>query len=253
MVKLCFRKLEEVSVTVTNREIVLGDSIKSVVKENSTDENINNEIELVDYPPQLVELLEKNPETYDFVAGYAEQKDIHHDIDVSGEVEKGTIPLFLQWDNRWGYEKYGDDMLALTGCGPTCLSMVRCGLSGDSQWHPLAVAQVAEQNGFYTSGAGSAWTLMSDGAGLIGLKVHKVSFDEESILYKLKRGYPIICIMGPGDFTEQGHFIVLTGVDKNGNITICDPNSRIRSEQTWELSRLMSQIRNLWAYSYIQE
>lgn len=55
--------------------------------------------------------------------------------------------------------------------------------------------------------------------------------------------------MGPGDFTTEGHFLVLTGVDENGEILLHDPNSKKRSHQSWNLERLMKQIRNLWTYS----
>ncbi|MCD8152609.1 MAG: C39 family peptidase [Clostridiales bacterium] len=37
--------------------------------------------------------------------------------------------------------------------------------------------------------------------------------------------------MGPGDFTTGGHFIVLTGIDSDGNVIVNDPNSRINSEK----------------------
>ena len=69
------------------------------------------------YPESLIELLEKNPEARDFVLDYPDYKGLQ-EIDISGEVEPGEIPLFLQWDERWGYEKYGSDFLAVTGCGP---------------------------------------------------------------------------------------------------------------------------------------
>jgi predicted double-glycine peptidase len=56
--------------------------------------------------------------------------------------------------------------------------------------------------------------------------------------------------MGPGDFTTQGHFIVLTGVDGDGKILLHDPNSRKNSEKAWEYERLAGQMKNLWKYSY---
>ncbi|MDE6517334.1 MAG: hypothetical protein K2L18_05750, partial [Acetatifactor sp.] len=102
-----------------------------------------------EYPDSLLELLELNPEAEQFVRDYFQNKDKHPEIDLSGEVEQGTIPLFLQWDERWGYETYGSDMIAITGCGPTCLSMVWCGLSGETQWDPLNTARYAEREGFY--------------------------------------------------------------------------------------------------------
>lgn len=203
-----------------------------------------------EYPESLLKLLEKNPETKDFVMNYPKNKDKHEDIDVSKEVTKGKIPLFLQWDERWGYETYGDDFLALTGCGPTCLSMVRCGLSGDSTWNPYKTARMAENGGYYVSGSGSAWDLMTQGAAELGLNYEEVIFDEEHIKSTLEEGKPIICVVGPGDFTDNGHFLVLTGVDEEGNIILNDPNSRLRSKEAWDISQLMRQIKNLWAYSY---
>lgn len=201
-----------------------------------------------EYPPSLLELLEKNPETEEFVMHYHENKDKQWEIDLSGEITKGTIPLFLQWDERWGYETYGSDFMALTGCGPTCLSMVYCGLSGESRWNPLAVAAMAQEEGFYVAGAGSAWDLMREGAEKLGLAVREIVYDETHILAALEEHIPIICVMGPGDFTTSGHFIVLTGVDEEGGVRLCDPNSKINSEKVWDIKQIIPQIKNLWGY-----
>lgn len=202
------------------------------------------------YPESLVELMERNPETKEFVRNYLKNKDKDFEIDLSEEVTEGTIPLFLQWDERWGYEKYGSDFMAITGCGPTCLSMVRCGLSGDTEWNPLKVAEMAEEQGYYVDGAGSSWDLMTEGAAELGLIANSVIYDAEHIMETLDSGTPIICIMRPGDFTTSGHFIVLTGVDEDGKVTVCDPNSRINSEKSWEVDDLIPQIKNLWSYQY---
>ena len=64
----------------------------------------------------------------------------------------------------------------------------------------------------------------------------------------MKAGNPIICIMGPGDFTDEGHFIVMTGYD-DGFVYINDPNSRANSQKAWELSSIIGQIKNLWVCS----
>ncbi|MCD8118999.1 MAG: C39 family peptidase [Lachnospiraceae bacterium] len=202
------------------------------------------------YPESLISLLERNPETEEFVVNYKNYTGTPARIDLSGEVTKGEIPLFLQWDERWGYETYGDDFLAVTGCGPTCLSMVVCGLSGETEWNPYAVACMAEEHGYYVDCAGTSWTLMSEGAESLGLEVVSVSFDASSILAALKNGIPIICSMGPGDFTTSGHFIVLTGVAEDGTVTVNDPNSRVNSEKTWDVESLMGQMKNLWGYRW---
>lgn len=201
------------------------------------------------YPESLIELLGKHPEAKEFVMGYWKNKDKEVDIDLSHEVKAGEIPLFLQWDKRWGYQIYGDDFLAVTGCGPTCLSMVICGLGGETDWTPLAVAQMADREGYYVDGIGSSWDLMVSGAEQLGLVAYSVSYDESSILTELQNGNPIICVVGPGDFTTSGHFIVLAGVDEDGNIIVRDPNSKVNSETPWSLEEIMPQIQNLWTYS----
>jgi hypothetical protein len=195
----------------------------------------------------LIDLLERNEETYDFVIDYPKNKDKEFVIDLSKEAKQDGIPLLLQWDERWGYVKYGSGMMALTGCGPTCLSMVMIGLTGDASMNPKKVAEFSEQKGYYTE-SGTSWSLMSEGAELLGLEAEELPLDEDRIKQALNTGHPIICSMGPGDFTTQGHFIVLTGVDKDGKLLLNDPNSRKNSETAWEYERLKGQIKNLWKY-----
>lgn len=201
-----------------------------------------------DYPETLINLLERNPETADFVKGYPNEHDKSHKISLHREVKKGKIPLFLQWDKRWGYEQYGSDMIAITGCGPTCLSMVVCGITGDTKWSPLKVAQFAEENGYYEAGSGSKWILMSEGASALGIRSKELPLDEHRVKLELEQGNPIICIMGPGDFTTSGHYIVLTGLGKDDRIKVNDPNSKIRSEKEWIFEDIQSQMKNLWVF-----
>lgn len=169
-----------------------------------------------EYPDSIHELYEKNKETKEFVRDYPTEHNKKHKINLKKEVTKGKIPLFLQWDERWGYETYGDDMMAITGCGPTCLSMVLCGLTGDASWSPIKVARFAMKNGYYESGSGSKWSLMKDGAIECGLMASELPLDENRIKDAIDAGNPVICIMGPGDFTTSGHYIVLCGIDENG-------------------------------------
>ncbi|MCM1244808.1 MAG: C39 family peptidase [Roseburia sp.] len=165
------------------------------------------------------------------------------------EIVPGKIPMFFQFDERWKDEKYGDGTMEFTGCGPVCLSMVLCGLNGTAEYDPVTVAKLADAGGYYTAGAGSLWTLMSEGAERFGLTVHSVIFDEEHIRTELLEERPVICIMGPGEFTTTGHFIVLCGIDEDGLVIVHDPNSEERSKRGWEIGELMPQIRNLWSYT----
>ncbi len=227
-----------------NRTVVFVEEIEDHLQELSEEKAEREEL-----PESLLELLEKNPEAREFVENYPENRDKEWNRDVSKEVTEGEIPLFLQWDERWGYETYGGDFLAVTGCGPTCLSMMICGLTGETQWNPYEVARWAEEQGYYVEGTGSAWDLMVSGAESFGLTSEEVVFDEVHILAALKSGRLVVCAMRPGDFTTGGHFLVLTGVDEKGDILLHDPNSPKKSSKSWQLSDLMPQIKNLWAIS----
>lgn len=198
------------------------------------------------YPATLVELVVKNEETLQFVLDYPELYNTPPASTI-GNITEGEIPMLLQWDHRWGYTTYGNDFLAVTGCGPTCISMVAAGLSGDSTITPHRVAQYAEANGYYVDGSGSDWSLMTSGCQQFGLSSEQLPLTESGIKQALDSGYPIICSMFPGDFTTTGHFIVLVGTD-NGQIRLHDPNSIQRSTQLWDYAVLESQIANLWKF-----
>lgn len=201
-----------------------------------------------DTPESMLELLSKNPETYDFVMGYsADYKPA--EIDIAQELEGAGIPLFLQWDSRWGYDTYGTDVLGITGCGPTCMAMVASRLLGDDSLNPRKVAEFSMKNGYYAWGSGTAWAFMSDGATELGLCSTELKLHGSTIIDELRAGRPVICAVGNGDFTTEGHFIVLTGVNADGTVNVNDPNSIIRSEKSWELDVIMKQIKNLWSFS----
>ena len=167
-------------------------------------------------------------------------------IDLSEYLGSETVPLFFQWDERWGTTIYGSDVMEVTGCGPTCLSMVLVHLLQDATYTPRYVADFAEDNKYYAKGSGSKWALIAEGGEILGLDVTELPLDENRMKKNLELGNPVICIMGPGDFTTTGHFIVLTGV-KDDKFVVNDPNSRENSERLWSYDEIQGQIKNLWA------
>lgn len=199
-----------------------------------------------DYPQSLIELLERNPETETFVLGYPFREE--GTVDLTDYETGNAVPLFLQWDPNWGYEKYGRDFLAVTGCGPTCLAMAGYYLTGDENMTPDKIAGFAQRNGYYEAGYGSSWTLISEGAEKLGLKATELPLVKKKMVNALEAGNPVILAMGPGDFTTAGHYIVLTGVE-DGKFRVNDPNSRENSQRLWSYEEIEGQIRNIWAIS----
>ncbi len=197
-----------------------------------------------DYPASLIELLERNPETEKFVLEYPTWES--GDWDLSEYAGLDTVPLFLQWDQRWGYETYGSDCIAITGCGPTCLAMAGFYITGDGEtFNPANIAGFSEDNGYYAAGYGSSWTLISEGGPKLGLDVTEIPLVKKRMTDNLEVGNPIILALGPGDFTTTGHYVVIVGLEE-GKFRIHDPNSQANSARLWSYEEIEGQIRNLW-------
>lgn len=204
------------------------------------------------YPEELLELASRKDESIDFVYNYTNyDSSSTKSISINKDYKKGEIPLFIQWDERWGYEKYGSEFLAINGCGPTALSMIVVGLTGNKEMNPKAVADFSLNNGYLVDGIGSTWTLMSEGASQLGVESRSLPLNRDIILNTLEAGQPIIATMGPGTFTETGHFLVLTGVDRDGKIIVNDSDSKERSEKTWDIEIFMNETENLWTFTAI--
>lgn len=198
------------------------------------------------YPSGIIELLERNPETEAFVLNYPVEYGKTRLVDLSEYKDCDAVPLFMQWDQRWGYIPYGQDVTGITGCGPVCLSMAAYYLTGSEEMSPDNMIRFALDNGYCVPGNGSSWTLISEGGKKLGLDVTELPLDKNRIFSNLQVDNPVICVMGPGDFTQSGHFIVMTGIEE-GKIRVNDPNSYANSEKLWDYEKIKDQIRNIWA------
>ena len=198
------------------------------------------------YTQLLAELYFRNPDAREFCLEYPRLWNKESTADMSAYENAEGVPLFLQWDPQWGYFDYGGNLMGLSGCGPTTLAMAAYYFTGDPDMNPLALAQFAMDNGYRYLGNGTAWSFMYDGARRLGLRSQALSLDEQAMIRALDDGALIICIMGPGQFTTGGHFILLTGY-RDGAFTVNDCNSITRSRRTWTYEELCGEIRNLWA------
>lgn len=198
------------------------------------------------YPKQLKDLALKNEEALEFVYDYPAEHVKEHTIDLTEEASMDSVPLFVQWDKRWGYEKYSGNFFAASGCGPTTLSMVVVYLTHNRDASPIAVAKYSKEAGYSVDGSGSSWTLISEGCRHYGVKAKAVALDESRMKAELDEGHPIVVNVGPGDFTDTGHFMVITGYDDEG-FSINDPNSIEKSGKRWLFRNISSQIRAVWS------
>lgn len=204
------------------------------------------------YPEAVLKAVSNNSELADFAIKYPLEVKKHHDrvATVEDMYDTGKMPLFIQWDDRWGYYPYGDDVLGLSGCGPTCLSMVIVALTGKNQYTPTAIADFATKNGYYVADTGTAWALFSEGVNKLGLKSRTIGKNQDEMTRALDKGELLILSMGPGIFTTGGHYIVIYDYNETtGEFLVKDPNSVIRTNTAYELESFREQVKNIWAIS----
>lgn len=201
------------------------------------------------YPEALLNNLCCNPNMLDFALGYQENYDT-----TSGTLEASEldgIPLFIQWDKRWGYDAYGNDVIGLSGCGPTCLSMIVIGLTKNQEATPDKLADYATEHGYYEQNSGTKWSFMDEVAAVYGVQGYYIYLSKDNMQEELSQGHPLACAMRSGDFTSQGHFIVIAGMEGD-KFLVHDPNSIERSQQLWDYDTLQYQISAIWAFKVAQ-
>ena len=212
------------------------------------DERVKTVIENLDeYPEVFINLLLKNPDARTFVLNYPEHKNDTSVGELTAAETSGGLPPLYQWDARWGYTDYGSGKLGITGCGPTCLAILAVGIGGENVT-PAEVAKFSEENRHYTAEGGTSWSLFTEGAANYGHTATPVTLWESSMVEVLEAGNPIVVNVGPGDFTDFGHYFIITGYE-DGAFTIHDPNSSTKSAKTWTYEILQPQISSLWAIS----
>lgn len=191
------------------------------------------------YPRSLIGLLERNPETEEFVLNYPAREE--KPVDMGGYDAKRGVPLFLQWDDQWGYLGYGGEFAGTCGSAPMCLAMAGYYISGgEEKFFPHNVLEFARENGYNSEILGKS--LITKGGAALGLQVTEISLVEQKIADYLRNGDPIIASMGAGDFDN---FVVLTGY-REGMVSLRDPDSRVNSEKQWAFEEIAGQIKNLW-------
>lgn len=231
----------------SNNSIIAG--LKKLAQSNSKVNTIL--VNQNKYPERLLEDVIRNPEMIDFTYNYLNMvnKSYTDVIDISNDVSNTHygMPLFIQWDSRWGYYPYSSGVIGISGCGPTCLSMVYVHLTGDTNWNPLKMAKYSTQSGYVTVGVGTSWELMTSGARTLGLQVEKITKTEATMIAHLQQGNPIIASMGPGIFTDKGHFIVFRKYE-NGKFYVNDPFCIEHTNRSWSYSEFSGQVKSMWAY-----
>ena len=157
---------------------------------------------------------------------------------------KGEFVNYYQYNYQESYG-YGTT-IASSGCGPTAMAMVLTAVTGE-EVTPVDAANWSMENGHRIKDNGTAWAYFEDIADAYGIECEQMGVSRSNIIDNLSEGKYVIAVVGPGHFTSGGHYIVLTGITEDGKITVADPNSEKRSQQTWDVNIFLNEGRQLWA------
>lgn len=217
---------------IYNSVLPLEDMIKLLFAEDTEQQEYRNSVYLMS---QLV-----GQENFNFIGNVGNGGYCNNSMD---------IPLYYQYSAPWGNITYGNGTISVNGCAPTCIAMVFSYLRG-SIIYPDEIVKYTG-NKYYVNGQGSSWSIFSACAQHWGISCVQIGVSQNEVADKLSEGKPVILSMGPGMFTSSGHFIVLTGINQNGFVTVNDPNDNSRKnfiDKEFSLSQILSEAKGGWYF-----
>jgi ABC-type bacteriocin/lantibiotic exporter with double-glycine peptidase domain len=137
---------------------------------------------------------------------------------------------YLQKDPRWGSIPYtidGDkkETIAASGCGPSCAAMLLATWV-DPKITPKDTCKMAIEMKDRTANNGTEWEFFRHIADKYKLTMKQTPLTDNAVK-ALQEGALVVCSMGPGYFTKNGHYILAYSV-RNNNILVNDPASTAR-------------------------
>ena len=118
-------------------------------------------------------------------------------------------------------KKIGGSTIQAAGCGPTAVAVCYSSLTGKKADVPKMCKQ-AYKHGWYYTGQGCSHSVVPGLSKLYGMECKGLGMDKDAVEKALRAGHPVVALMGPGDFTKNGHFVVLTRMVGKDKVKIAD-------------------------------
>lgn len=142
-------------------------------------------------------------------------KNIDYNILLNGKYEK-EVKYFNQEDERWTNFPYktSDNPLGKTGCGVTAMAMIQSTMKG-LDINPIEMAEYSIENGHCDNNTTIEFfdEVIKDER--YKLNLQKLNGDDISKVKRLLSDgkHIAVALMRPGDFTTEGHYLVLYGIE----------------------------------------
>lgn len=195
----------------------------------------------------LLELALEVPEAINFVAAYPTAEKAAQPYEDA--VTKGTAPQLWCWDARWGNVDYAGRALALTGSGPTALSMAYMGLTGAADQTPADIAQAATEAQAATGDSAMTAEFLVSEAEKLGLKCESFASNADNLAQMLDSGTYVLMETKAGSLTSAAHWILVTTENEDGSMQVSDPTSPAVSAHPWAPATLASTCTDFYVLS----
>jgi hypothetical protein len=181
-------------------------------------------------------------------SSFASSEEEEPDYDICLDSAMGPLFYYNQTDERWSdYLWGGTDDLAAYGCGPTSMAMIVNSFGSQSeQVTPITMAKYCYQEGLFSQGHGSYHQIVEDVLSEYGFAVTSLQDDQtvSAVQQALRKGHLVVALMGPGHFTDSGHYLVITSENDDGTWNVADTKSLENTMQSFEPEDILSELHN---------
>lgn len=195
----------------------------------------------------LPELALSCPEAIDFVAAYPEAEKTAQPYEDS--VSQGTVPELWCWDARWGSVDYAGRPLALTGSGPTALSMAYMSLTGSADKTPADIASLVSDAGLATGDSGMSASFLTSGIENLGLTCSTYTSNADNLSRLLDTGTHLLIEAKAKTLTDAAHWVLVVSENEDGSVVVYDPTSPAISAHPWDPATVASACDTLYVLS----
>lgn len=164
---------------------------------------------------------------------------------------------YLQTDSKWKslpYRVPGETAtIGSSGCGPTCAAMVIATMKNPAIT-PVETCKWSIDHGYKALKQGTYYSYFKPQLAAYGIECKQLLGNRilnqpnhtihEQVKKYLSEGYYVIALMGPGNWTSGGHFILLYGWDDK--VRINDPASTKDRRLNGDPATFRNEVRNYW-------
>ena len=136
--------------------------------------------------------------------------------------------------------------ISSSGCGVTSAAIVASSFTGNKMYDPVYMMKMAHSGGYCGSGiSGTSASFFKHFANKMGFGYVKYTNRQTNeLIQTLSKGNAMaIAHMGPGHFTSGGHYIVLSGVNSQGQVMVYDPANPKRNKY-WDINLVADELKS---------